>query len=125
MVADNVEKSEEKDTFDVQNHVSWKDDGAIEVRGPTNTLYEEEGRKPVAARHKISREYISAMLTSNAAIERQKEMGYRQALLARGSIEGVPAELVLHLLDIHWSRHHYFLLTYRPAFYRDLMHGGK
>ena len=68
--------------------------------------------------------YASEILTSHAAIERQKEIQYRSELLARGEIEGVPAELALHLLDVHWSRHHFFLITYRPAFYRDMMTGG-
>ena len=31
----------------------------------------------------------------------------------------------MHLLDLHWNRqHHTFLLTYRPAFMRDLTSGG-
>ena len=31
----------------------------------------------------------------------------------------------MHLLDLHWNRqHHTFLLTYRPAFMGDLVHGG-
>lgn len=68
--------------------------------------------------------YANATLTANAALERQREIIHRQTILDRGSIEGVPAELALHLLDIHWSRHHFFLVTYRPAFYRDMMNGG-
>lgn len=68
--------------------------------------------------------YASVILTANAGIERQKEAQYRAEILARGEIEGVPAELALHLLDIHWNWHHFFLLSYRPAFYRDMMTGG-
>ena len=108
---------------DVTVHLSLDKSGDIEVRGPTNTLYEEvEGR--VVREEEIPDQYASAILTANAAMERQREAGYRQSLLARGEIEGVSAELALHLLDIHWSRHHFFLLTYRPAFYRDMMTGG-
>jgi hypothetical protein len=40
-------------------------------------------------------------------------------------IDGAPINLAMHLLDLHWNRqHHTFLLTYRPAFMRDLVHGG-
>jgi hypothetical protein len=60
-------------------------------------------------------------LIANAAMERQRE----HRLRGLSSIRGVPAELTLHLLDLHWSRqHHTFLLTYRPAFMRELEHGG-
>ena len=39
--------------------------------------------------------------------------------------DGVPKDLAMHLLDLHWNRqHHAFLLTYRPAFMRDMACGG-
>lgn len=60
-------------------------------------------------------------LIANAAMSRQQE--YRLRLLP--TIRGVPAELALHLLDLHWNRqHHTYLLTYRPAFMRELVDGG-
>lgn len=35
--------------------------------------------------------------------------------------DGVDSDLGLHLLDLHWNRqHHAFLITYRPAFMRDM-----
>ena len=38
---------------------------------------------------------------------------------------GVPTDLAIHLLDLHWNRqHHSFLLTYRPAIMRSLAAGG-
>lgn len=40
--------------------------------------------------------------------------------------DGVDPELGFHLLSLHWNRqHHSFLLTYRPAFMRDMACGGK
>ncbi|KAL1903520.1 hypothetical protein Sste5346_000148 [Sporothrix stenoceras] len=61
-------------------------------------------------------------LIANAAMSRQQE--YRLRLLP--TIRGVPAELALHLLDLHWNRqHHTYLLTYRPAFMRELVDGGE
>lgn len=39
--------------------------------------------------------------------------------------DGVNPELGMHLLDLHWNRqHHSFLITYRPAFMRDMATGG-
>ena len=109
--------------LDVHEHLAVDPSGNIEARGPTNTLYESshwhKGRNPEVPEH-----YASAILTATTALEQQREIGYKKALLDRGHIEGVPAELALHLLDIHWSRHHFFLISYRPAFYRDMMSGG-
>jgi hypothetical protein len=39
--------------------------------------------------------------------------------------DGVNPELGMHLLSLHWNRqHHSFLVTYRPAFMRDMACGG-
>jgi len=69
----------------------------------------------------VSMQVLRTQLFANAAMERQREHQLRHLK----TIRGVPAELALHLLDLHWSRqHHTFLLTYRPAFTRELEHGG-
>jgi hypothetical protein len=117
-----TESSYSQTRVDVRAHLSRDKSGDIEVRGPTNTLY--EATEAVYNEQEVPDRYASAILTANAAMERQKEAGYRETCLLRGEIEGVPAELALHLLDIHWSRHHFFQLSYRPAFYRDMMCGG-
>ncbi|KAE8163831.1 fungal-specific transcription factor domain-containing protein [Aspergillus tamarii] len=68
-----------------------------------------------------STESLRYQLIANAAMERQREHRLRRLTFIRG----IPADLALHLLDLHWSRqHHTFLLTYRPAFMRELEHGG-
>lgn len=68
-----------------------------------------------------STELLRYQLIANAATERQRE----HRLRCLTSIRGIPAELALHLLDLHWSRqHHTFLLTYRPTFMRELVDGG-
>ena len=123
-ITDQTNDDVDEDASYALEHVAWNESGDIEVRGPTNTLYESE-RCGLPRQHGNSNQIMSAMLTANAALERQKEAGYREILLARGDIEGVPAELALHLLDIHWSRHHFFLLTYRPVFYRDMICKGR
>jgi hypothetical protein len=39
----------------------------------------------------------------------------------RLDFDGVDPELGMHLLSMHWNRqHHAFLITYRPAFMRDM-----
>lgn len=39
--------------------------------------------------------------------------------------DGVDPDLGMHLLDLHWNRqHHAFLVTYRPAFMRDMACNG-
>ena len=112
-----------RDQLDVNEHLAVDSSGKVEARGPTNTLYEPLSRR--GTKHEaVPDHYATAVLTANAALEEQKEATYKQMLLDRGYIEGVPAELALHLIDIHWSRHHFFLLTYRPTFYRDMMENG-
>ncbi|KAF2100714.1 hypothetical protein NA57DRAFT_74312 [Rhizodiscina lignyota] len=66
-------------------------------------------------------EHLRFQLTANAALQLQKEHGLRRL----NYIRGVPADLALHLLDLHWNRqHHTFHLTYRPLFMRELVEGG-
>lgn len=108
---------------DVNEHLAVGPNGNVEARGPTGTLYERLDRNET--KHQtVPDHYTTAILTANTALEQQKEPAYKQTLLERGHIEGVPAELALHLLDIHWSRHHFFLISYRTAFYRDMMTHG-
>ncbi|KAH8691671.1 nitrogen assimilation transcription factor NirA [Talaromyces proteolyticus] len=60
-------------------------------------------------------------LIANAALQRQREHDLRM----KENIGGIPSELAMHLLDLHWNRqHHTYHLTYRPAFMRDLAEGG-
>lgn len=48
-----------------------------------------------------------------------------EKLNANLDFDGVDPELAWHLLDLHWNRqHHAFLVTYRPAFMRDMACGG-
>lgn len=64
---------------------------------------------------------LGFQLTANAALQLQKEHGLRRLAYIRG----VPADLAMHLLDLHWGRqHHTFHLTYRPLFMRELLEGG-
>ncbi|KAH8670788.1 fungal-specific transcription factor domain-containing protein [Xylariales sp. PMI_506] len=108
--------------FDLSNHVSVDDQGQVGVFGLTSTLHDSaQGRFADRAQGISTIEESSYQLIANAALERQKE--FRVRMLP--DIDGVPVNIAMHLLDLHWNRqHHTFLLTYRPALMRDLVHGG-
>lgn len=75
------------------------------------------------AHPQVSEEWVERGLVAEAARQRQLE----ELNLRRGKLDfdGVDPELGMHLLSIHWNRqHHSFLLTYRPAFMRDMACGG-
>jgi hypothetical protein len=99
--------------------VSADEQEELEIFGPTLGLHNsvkepEEGI--------LSSEEARNALIANAVVQRQKEYD----LSMHSDFDGVPAELAVHLLELHWNRqHHASLLTYRPAFTRDLMHGGQ
>ncbi|CAG8054889.1 unnamed protein product [Penicillium nalgiovense] len=61
-------------------------------------------------------------LPSNSPIGQLESLNLRQGKL---DFDGVDPELGMHLLSLHWNRqHHSFLITYRPAFMRDMATGG-
>ncbi|THC94182.1 hypothetical protein EYZ11_006323 [Aspergillus tanneri] len=68
-------------------------------------------------------EWIKKGLMGEAAYQRQIEtLNFQQGKL---DFDGVDPELGMHLLSLHWNRqHHSFLITYRPAFMRDMACGG-
>lgn len=68
-------------------------------------------------------EWVERGLVAEAAKQRQLEdLNFRQKKL---DFDGVDPELGMHRLSLHWNRpHHSFLVTYRPAFMRDMACGG-
>ncbi|BCR84757.1 fungal specific transcription factor domain-containing protein [Aspergillus chevalieri] len=68
-------------------------------------------------------EPIRKQLMGEAVYQRQMEMlNFQQGKL---DFDGVDPELGMHLLSLHWNRqHHSFLITYRPAFMRDMATEG-
>lgn len=51
-----------------------------------------------------------------------EQLNFRQGKL---DFDGVDPDLGMHLLSLHWNRqHHSFLITYRPAFMRDMACDG-
>ncbi|KAM5344267.1 hypothetical protein ACJ41O_012804 [Fusarium nematophilum] len=112
------------DELDIAHFISVDDAGKPSSFGPSSALHNpargETGLSP--SRGSATQDNIRNSLIANAALQRHMEYG-----LARlPSIDGIPTELALHLLNLHWARqHHTFLLTYRPAVMRDLGCSGQ
>ncbi|CAG1998881.1 unnamed protein product [Fusarium graminearum] len=112
------------DELDIANFVSVDDSGETNSFGPSSALYNPAKNSP----DKITQcdpawiENVKNSLIANAALQRHLEYG----LMKHPTIAGVPTELAMHLLNLHWDRqHHTFLLTYRPAVMRDLQCSGQ
>jgi hypothetical protein len=100
--------------------------GISSYHGRTSALFEDaaqESRVSVNQTPRMPTEWVQKLLVAEAAQQRQLEkMNYQHGKL---DFDGVDPELGMHLLDLHWNRqHHSFLLTYRPAFMRDMACGG-
>ena len=109
--------------LDVAPFISVDEAGKPSIFGPSSALHIPAKNENALgqAKRSLTMEHIKNGLIANAALQRQSE--HHLALLPE--IDGVPTELAMHLLDLHWSRqHHTFLLTYRPAVMRDLLQSG-
>ncbi|CAK7237337.1 hypothetical protein SBRCBS47491_009941 [Sporothrix bragantina] len=102
--------------------------------GPTSALFDETA-VPESCGHRQhaphannsgtngpSTYWVQKSLFAEAASQRHLET----TNLAAGKLDfdGVDPDLGMHLLRLHWNRHHSFLITYRPAFMRDMACGG-
>lgn len=110
--------------YKAQNVNSPSAGGASTYHGPTSTLFEDAGT--IDRRSWFSKEretWMPKLLVSAAAEQRQLESINARA--GKLDFDGVDPELGLHLVNLHWNRqHHSFLVTYRPAFMRDMACGG-
>lgn len=96
--------------------------GMSSYHGRTSTLFDENAShdRPVSEpRPKMPEAWIENALVAEATRQRQLEdYNYRRGTL---DFDGVDPDLGMHLLNLHWNRqHHAFLVTYRPAFMRDM-----
>jgi hypothetical protein len=95
--------------------------GMPSYHGRTSTLFEESyhDRSTPEANARMPEEWVEKGLIAEAACQRQLEdVNFR---LGKLDFDGVEPELGQHLLSLHWNRqHHSFLITYRPAFMRDM-----
>ncbi|KAJ5658366.1 uncharacterized protein N7484_002015 [Penicillium longicatenatum] len=101
--------------------------GDSSYHGLTSTLFDDAPTDrhghPRSTDPQVPIEHIRKQLMGEAAYQRQLEtLNMRQGKL---DFDGVDPELGMHLLNLHWNRqHHSFLITYRPAFMRDMANGG-
>ncbi|KAJ5924985.1 nitrogen assimilation transcription factor NirA [Penicillium verhagenii] len=114
--------SSEDEDYDPTPFLARDDCGALGAFGPSSTFHVGSPISQAESSEQKNRsETDRHRLIANAALQRQREFD----LLHRPLIAGLPSDLAIHLLDLHWNRqHHTFLLTYRPAFMRDLDQGG-
>jgi hypothetical protein len=109
------------------------EDGEVYVHGVTSTLHQPaavgtidvqaESQEVNESRSQLAKEY----LISNAAIQRQREVAVLSSpdVGTKVDFDGLEPEMALHLLDLHWNRHHLgYLYTYRPAVMDSLINGG-
>lgn len=114
----------EEDELDVAQFISINESGSPGTFGPSSALhappYSSQSPRMASAQNS-GLEHRKNALIANAALQRQAEHN----IAALPDVAGVPTDLALHLLDVHWARqHHTFLLTYRPAVMRDLQLNG-
>ncbi|KAI4759287.1 hypothetical protein E4T52_07254 [Aureobasidium sp. EXF-3400] len=100
--------------------------GSTTYHGPTSTLFNEAASSNRQSRSYLTKEretWMPRILVAAAAEQRQLEsITFRAGKL---DFDGVDPELGMHLLNLHWNRqHHSFLITYRPAFMRDMACNG-
>lgn len=105
-----------------------------QVYGATSLLHDQSSDTPLTNRkisdietRFLSAETVKDQLISNAAIRRQEELSLAltPSLGANIDFDGVPMDLAMHLLELHWNRQHLsYLLTYRPAIMDSLVKNG-
>ncbi|PGH03228.1 hypothetical protein AJ79_07423 [Helicocarpus griseus UAMH5409] len=101
--------------------------GVSSYHGRTSALFEDNNvhERPTGADHcpRMPDDWVERGLVAEAARQRQmEELNFRQGKL---DFDGVDPDLGMHLLSLHWNRqHHSFLITYRPAFMRDMACNG-
>ncbi|GAB1212283.1 hypothetical protein ATERTT37_001417 [Aspergillus terreus] len=118
---DELHDSTSDEEYDPTTFLSRDECGTVGIFGLTSALHARSPTDDAQSSPRIRAEPDRYQLIAEAALQRQKEHDLR----VLPTIAGIPAELAMHLLDLHWNRqHHTFLLTYRPAFMRDLLHGG-
>ena len=97
--------------------------GMSTYHGPTSTLHDDTVSVSRSWLSKEREAWMPKLLVAAAAEQRQYEGINARA--GKLDFDGVDPELGLHLLHLHWNRqHHSFLVTYRPAFMRDMACNG-
>ncbi|KAI1337748.1 fungal-specific transcription factor domain-containing protein [Xylariaceae sp. FL0016] len=99
--------------------------GVPSYHGRTSAMFEEnlQDRPPPDVRPRMPDEWVERSLVAEASKQRQLEEYHLK--LGDLDFDGVDPVIGMHLLRLHWNRqHHSFLITYRPAFMRDMACNG-
>ncbi|KAK5056787.1 hypothetical protein LTR84_012319 [Exophiala bonariae] len=110
------------------------DNSEMQIYGGTSLLHDRSNgdfwSNPPSKVDENDAGYKSAArdrLISQAALSRQKEVNLcsNPSLTANIDFDGIPMNLAMHLLDLHWSRLHLiYLQSYRPAIIDSLINNG-
>lgn len=110
------------------------DDAEIQVYGGTSLLHDQSSRDFWSNTPKEADEVDGTLkraardrLISLAALSRQREtiLISNPSMTANIDFDGVPMNMAMHLLDLHWNRLHLiYLQTYRPAIMDSLINNG-
>lgn len=108
-----------------------------QVYGATSLLHDQSSDSPLTnsqhqgvkgrAREKPSIDDTRDRLVAYAATRRQEEIALHSSpsVIAQIDFDGVPLDMAIHLLDLHWNRQHLsYLVTYRPAIMDSLVTNG-
>ena len=108
--------------------------GEMQIYGATSLLHDrasgEFWTRPASTEtgsDTIVKTATQDTLISQAAISAQREMILYStpSLTENVDFDDLPADMALHLLDLHWNRLHLmYLLTYRPAIVDSLINNG-
>lgn len=101
-------------------------EGISSYHGRTSALFEDTNapeQRAAPPRASMPVDWVQKGLIAEAAQQKQMErLNYHRGKL---DFDGIEPELGMHLLDLHWNRqHHSYLITYRPAFMRDMACSG-
>lgn len=118
----------------VSSPESQADGAEIQVYGGTSLLHDHSSgdfwSNPPLTADETDGGFKSAArdrLISLAALSRQKEilLCSNPSMTANMDFDGVPMDMAMHLLDLHWNRLHLiYLQTYRPAIMDSLINNG-
>lgn len=131
-----IEVSTGPSPIETQIACAVAEDGTIAVHGATShmrdpaTTAKPGNNDPVSQDDQEEYEQIVRdQLFANAAYQRQRETAMfsnpTRSLGIKVELDGLPMELAVHLLELHFNRQHFaYLLTYRPAIMESLTNDG-
>ncbi|TPX18773.1 uncharacterized protein E0L32_011522 [Thyridium curvatum] len=132
LALDNIEEQAEVER--VPSPDPQADETEIQVYGGTSLLHDQSSRdfwsNTPTAMDETDEPFKSATrdrLISLAALSRQREviLCSNPSLTANIDFDGVPMNMAMHLLDLHWNRLHLiYLQSYRPAIMDSLINNG-